>query len=1027
MVQGPPIVVRPTSLQNFKATLLRPEDLLYLNFEFINLTLQTGPQVDSRRPRLTRLDANKPAYIVVYFPAQHLAEQAFFESSTPQTSEQLLPPPIKARIARNSRLVFKVPPEITEIPYTTESLLDWLKYQLSVVVSARTSVPIGTKPTSPASATLSFETQPPETAIELPYRLILSPNEQGCWLHSADPVTHDGRTELWHTRFAERRSIAGGRTFIDQKNLTLRAVWATDPNFNPTNPLPPVADTPFLTSLTANDRHQLVRLTSDYSIVTGSLPTLTYYKPPAIQVERLMLSSLGGWLRSRWLSDGANLPAGLSISDWRHIATMGRDNYVRVVYEGYLYPFGHRAALIKITERKFQPIPGGGGAQAAYLRQREYIVVREPEKVYRSENYAYQGREMPFQSIRLTTLSTPALDLIQFTDLLLPNSSSRIFWVRVNGTELPFHIVATDVEGQTSEFTAALIFVEKTIKPGEAEEIRTRYLSVDIAKPKPRNRCLLNGQKVAFAKAPQGSSQSTTTTLHTEAIYFYAQTQINSSISLPPPYFLPRIGGEIAGNLMTADVRIPAIEQLLGTKQTVAIRLYRKYLRGEANAVQVFATVESNLRINNLSADKAGGLVTLNTEINGLSQTLGPIAGNIDQLATGIFGSAEIADILGDNKLLGCVDLKNLVKPEFNLNQLPQLLSRKIEEPGKPAYLQTELSWVPAIQSVGPLNASDASLTITARTRKQLGDAPPETRIYGKLSKFRIIFSNIIEVKFDALEFIAQQGKKLDVNADINDFQFQGALSFINDLRRYIPKDGFSDPPSLDVSPRGVDVGYSLGLPPVAVGVFSLQNISLAAGLFLPFNDEPARLSFAFSERHRPFLLSVLIFGGGGYFGIQTGLNNVLMMEGALEFGGVLELNLGVASGGIQAMAGIYFQLAGDQSALSGYLRITGALQILGLICVSVEFYMELSYDINRGVATGSATVTVKVEVFLFEKSVRMTVRKEFAGSAASAMPPPPSPMQPTARDLLQPPAKLPVFTELLSQQDWNQYCTAFA
>src|SRR5205823_1485935 len=72
----------------------------------------------------------------------------------------------------------------------------------------------------------------------------------------------------------------------------------------------------------------------------------------------------------------------LDLSEWVHIAAQGRDHYVRIVYEGHLYPFGHRAALIKITERKFRdaPLPDGGSTPVAQMIQREYIVVREPEK-----------------------------------------------------------------------------------------------------------------------------------------------------------------------------------------------------------------------------------------------------------------------------------------------------------------------------------------------------------------------------------------------------------------------------------------------------------------------------------------------------------------------------------------------------------------------------------------------------------------------------------------------------------------------
>ena len=51
--------------------------------------------------------------------------------------------------------------------------------------------------------------------------------------------------------------------------------------------------------------------------------------------------------------------APFTIQEWKHRATMGRDHEVKVVYAGFLFPFGHKASLVKVTERKFAPTPAG--------------------------------------------------------------------------------------------------------------------------------------------------------------------------------------------------------------------------------------------------------------------------------------------------------------------------------------------------------------------------------------------------------------------------------------------------------------------------------------------------------------------------------------------------------------------------------------------------------------------------------------------------------------------------------------------
>jgi hypothetical protein len=65
---------------SFKVSVVRPKDLLTLNFEFFNFNLKA----DEGQPvYLQRIDKNKPAYIVAEFPPQNIAEEAFFPERIP--------------------------------------------------------------------------------------------------------------------------------------------------------------------------------------------------------------------------------------------------------------------------------------------------------------------------------------------------------------------------------------------------------------------------------------------------------------------------------------------------------------------------------------------------------------------------------------------------------------------------------------------------------------------------------------------------------------------------------------------------------------------------------------------------------------------------------------------------------------------------------------------------------------------------------------------------------------------------------
>jgi hypothetical protein len=335
-------------------------------------------------------------------------------------------------------------------------------------------------------------------------------------------------------------------------------------------------------------------------------------------------------------------------------------------------------------------------------------------------------------------------------------------------------------------------------------------------------------------------------------------------------------------------------------------------------------------------------------------------------------------------------------------------------------HTKVVMTWVPQLKSsssgvfVNRIDRNgaveDATMSVIVTIIKPKNGAQPTIDVSGWMKSFEIKLIPQIEtflaVKFDKVSFESQAGKKLVFDAELFGVFFDGPLSFINALQQYIPQKGF-DPPGLEVTPQGVKASYDLGLPTIGFGVFTLANINLSASLNLPFNGDPVRLRFAFCERHRPFLLSVSIFGGGGFFAIGLGPDRIEIIEGSLEFGGSVSIDIGVASGAVYVMAGVYFKLEtvpqGEKLQLTGYLRCGGALEVLGLICISCEFYMGMNYQPSPKRLWGEATLTVEVEVAFFSKSVELTVQREFASS------PPP-----TFED---------VVPKLL---DWTDYCEAF-
>ena len=166
------------------------------------------------------------------------------------------------------------------------------------------------------------------------------------------------------------------------------------------------------------------------------------------------------------------------------------------------------------------------------------------------------------------------------------------------------------------------------------------------------------------------------------------------------------------------------------------------------------------------------------------------------------------------------------------------------------------------------------------------------------------------------------------------------------------------------------------------------------------------RLRVNFCTRENPFLLTIYFFTGGGWFAISLGADGIELVEVGLEFGASISLDLGVASGGVSVSVGIYFALGSDTVTLTGFFQASGNLEVLGIVSISIVFYLGLTYEETGGksAAYGTATVTVTVSVLCFSASVGLTVTKEIYSS---------DPVIP--------------FTEAIGETAWSQYCGAFA
>src|SRR5262249_25621669 len=306
---------------------------------------------------------------------------------------------------------------------------------------------------------------PLETAIELPFRLILSPAQDARWRTPVLPPRCGAPTPLWQASLEE-----------DSSRASLRAVWSED--FQPdvlrdgTSPSPhgpwapwdaPVpqddggpahAKTRFREIMAGGDRPELVTLSSvsglpvigrrdkdGHLLADGDQidPPPRYrllglqdgdaiYSPRALNVTELALSALGGSLTldthfqppagAKRRSTGEPIFEALNVERWRHTAVLGRDISVEIVYKGFLFPLGNRVSFVKLTERRFMRHPRGG--PTAYLIQRLFLRVGHPKKDFPALGQANLGRCFPPKIINILTRRTP--------DLVDPNDRPSYDW-----------------------------------------------------------------------------------------------------------------------------------------------------------------------------------------------------------------------------------------------------------------------------------------------------------------------------------------------------------------------------------------------------------------------------------------------------------------------------------------------------------------------------------------------------------------------------------------------------------------------
>ncbi len=783
------------------------------------------------------------------------------------------------------------------------------------------------------------------SSIELPWRLLLAlERNASCRHRSASPPGGAGVTPMWHTRIMGPSSTGYSRVY-PFKSLDLETPFANG--------------TPLRTDVT--------------KIVEGFKTTGT-----PVTVDRLILSTYGAWF-----SGTVDYP----VVQWTHRAAMGRDFYVRLVKRGVLFPFGHKACVVSVSERQFDT-----ATKTAGLAGRFALIITEPLLDYGID--ARHEREFPFHRVGIEPVQVAPLD---------DPGTEQVHWLEAGASPVMFTIRAWSAG---DSFTMRLPLLFKVADANvNAQQLEAMYArgprsGIDAAAVTPTGVVDRFLPLVVKKNAHNVVEAVEDTKLHVQSLTFGANA-ISSGVK-----FHPRIAGLV--------VNLPAVKQLLGQElSTIAATLDPDVQNATSgNPPKNLLRIAS--KVLNFGSAEASAIAAPSMVVDRVHRTKGLAVANLPTSAEQLFDpGAMLLGIVPLGKIIG--SLTDSIKPEVKWNQTPTPHASLI---WKASPAKEHLSFKPA-----------SGCEVALKVEMVTVEGRQKTVTEGLITNFVIGIPTpsdfLVKLAFSQLKFRAETGKLPDTSFTITNAELGKELNFVKQLSSHIPGVGASAP-TVEVTGSEIRVRYAVAVPtPLVMGLFTLQNLRLEAGLTLPLSVRPITIDFAFGTRNRPFLVTVMGFGGGGYLelGIRAGGegSGLERFVGGIEFGASVAMDFGVAFGEVHVFGGIVFVKQGSAISITGYLRLGGSLRVLGLITVSVELTISLTF-VSPNTLTGAAKLVIAIDLTFWSTSVEIECRKTFVGSDQT--------LADRERALAPPPVKFTVEQALGrvgSSFPWLTYCQAFA
>ena len=962
--------------------------------------------------------------------------------------------PVGARLAQSSRLAFTLP--TGGLPATRAGLLTWLECEPRVTTLA--AHPAGER--IPPGDVVYRDPLATQTAIEIPWFMVLSPSDESGWEHSLVGPTRDGRTEVWQTRLATRTfDSKGDPTGYDHSSDTVRVVWLRDRRASNMLAVSPsgIARTPggvgypFEMRPNPQDRSDIGRLTGMTSNAAGTAAVKGGVAEP-VDVD-LTLSALGGTMRA---SGQWNEPGVSSLTSWQQRTWDGRDTYIRTTRTGFVYPFAAPATLVEEVTREF--LSDRTGTVRAFERLSRRVIINVPSmSLDGADGVPHSGRGAPFSRVTFRTRATPSITGVA-TPLGGEWAGAQIFVPELPGGEpFAFTITGRDRAGHSITFEMPLLFAEdKAVKGKRANftktggrALRNYYNGLAGAK----RRANMRGAYVGFAAASDGSTSMPTASLDW---HLDLGTPRGSSSDLARerrPYAFPR--------MERALINVDGVSAMAGDSQYVDVSFPDLYLRGGIDGTKLGIYLEGiGSQDVGAGAQRGGGISAPSMSVKGFGRATGALpsdgqsgwpstwtGGAMPQIKPGdmlkgftLFGGISLADLLPSDIDMFQRGADGLPDPSLPNPQAPAFLTDRsfdVNLPDIPTEVFVRYEWRPELRNLDPLlpAAEQAEFYILVEAKASALELDAYWKAEGALTNLRIDFFGRKAFAYVILErigFSAGSGRASDMQVEIGDVVFGDALAFLSTMSRFLSF-GSGNGPILDIDADSITTGFSLAVPEIGLGAVTLSGLATRVAINLPFGRDPVRFELGFSSPSDPFAVTVMGIGGGGWFGLDVGLDGVEYLNIGALIKAALELDLGVAAGGVSCSFGLQYEVSGvggdTEMSLTAFLCIKGRVEVLGIVTIGIELCIGFTFPIpepgERFKLIGQATCTVKVKVCGIKKSVRITVRRTVTGGVRAA-----APSARNARSAIGSAADAitPItFADVMTQTDWSEWCGAFA